>query len=154
MADASPVGGKLLTEVSNAMVALHRDHFGRGPGAARSFVTDDVVVCTLSDVYTQVEKTLIRAGKVDRVRETRIMHQLALEAEFKEPIERLTGRKVIAFVSSVHFDPDLAVELFVLEPKDQSGYSPDGMSAEGTSPEMASGDGASADGASRKSSTE
>jgi uncharacterized protein YbcI len=140
MTDASPVGGQLLTEVSNAMVALHRDHFGRGPGAARSFVVDDIVVCTLTDVYTQVEKTLIRAGQVDRVRQTRIMHQLALEEEFKKPVEHLTGRTAIAFISSVHFDPDLAVELFLLEPQDQPG--------------SYSSDGASSDGASRKSSTE
>jgi uncharacterized protein YbcI len=110
------MGGRLLTELSNAMVALHRQHFGRGPGAARTWIDDGVVVCMLSDVYTHVERTLIRSGHVDRVRETRILHQLALEPEFKRPVEELTARKVAAFVSSVHFDPDLAVEVFVLEP--------------------------------------
>jgi uncharacterized protein YbcI len=136
------------------MVALHRDHFGRGPGAARTFVADDLVVCTLTDVYTQVEKTLIRVGHVDRVRETRTMHQLAMEQEFRAPVEQLTGRKVVAFVSSVHFDPDLAVELFVLEPNDQPDYSLEGVSPEKASSDGASSDGASSDGASRKSSTE
>jgi uncharacterized protein YbcI len=98
------------------MVALHRDHFGRGPGAAKTWIVDDMVVCTLTDVYTHVEKTLIRSGHLERVRETRLLHQLALEREFIRPVEELTGRNVIAFVSSVHVDPDLSVELFVLEP--------------------------------------
>jgi uncharacterized protein YbcI len=120
MADgATPLGGQLLTELSNAMVALHREHFGRGSGAAKSFLFDDMALCILSDIYTPVEKTLVRAGKIQHVRETRLLHQLALEAEYKEPVERLTGRKVRAFISSVHFDPDLAIELFLLEPKGQ-----------------------------------
>ena len=106
----------MLTQLSNAMVALHREHFGRGPGAAKTVFADDMVVCILSDVYTQVEKTLIRAGNVDRVRETRQLHQLALEPEFTRPVQELTGRRVQTFVSAVGFDPDLAIELFLLEP--------------------------------------
>lgn len=117
----TPVGGNLLTQLSNAMVALHREHFGRGPGAAKTFMADDLVVCVLTDVYTQVEKTLIRAGEVDRVRETRTLHQLAMASEFCEPVERLTGRQVQAFVSGVHFDPDMAVETFLLEPGSRPG---------------------------------
>jgi uncharacterized protein YbcI len=111
-------GGALLTELSNAMVALHREHVGRGPAAAKSFLLDDMVVCMLTDVYTQVEKTLIRAGKREHVRETRVMHQYALEAEYKRPVEKLTGRKVETFISAVNFDPDLAVEIFILASED------------------------------------
>ena len=111
-----PVGGRLLAEISNAMVALHRQHYGRGPCAARCVIADDVLVCTLDDIYTHVERTLIEAGERDRVRLTRQLHQLSLEAEIRRPIEELMGRSVVAYVSSVHFDPDLAVEVFVLEP--------------------------------------
>ena len=114
----APTGGRLLTEISNAMVALHREHFGRGPGAAKSHISDDMLVCDLTDIYTQVEKTLIRAGKVDHVRRTRTLHQQALEGEYIEPVERITGRKVEAFLSVVHFDPDVAVEIFLLKPRD------------------------------------
>jgi uncharacterized protein YbcI len=109
--------GEILTEVSNAMVALHREHFGRGPGAAKTILVDDVLLCTLTDVFTPVERTLIRSGNIDRVRETRLVHQLALEEEFKEIVTRLTGREVLAFVSGVHFEPDLATEIFFLEPE-------------------------------------
>jgi uncharacterized protein YbcI len=111
------VGGELLTELSNAMVALHREHYGRGPAAAKAFVADDLIVCTLSDIYTHVEKTLLRAGKREHVRETRVMHQYALEEEYRKPVEKVTGRKVAAFISAVNFDPDLAVEIFILEPE-------------------------------------
>jgi uncharacterized protein YbcI len=106
------------------MVALHRKQFGRGAGAAKSFIVDDMVVCVLSDVYTQVEKTLIEAGKTEHVRETRQLHQLALGAEYRAAVESATGRKVQAFVSAVHFDPDMAFEIFLLEPVgDQDGAS-------------------------------
>ena len=121
MTDGSaPLGGKLLTEFSNAMVALHREHFGRGAGAAKSFIFEDLALCILTDIYTPVEKTLMRAGKVEHVRQTRMLHQLALEEEYKQPVEALLGRKVRAFISSVHFDPDVAVELFLLEPEPES----------------------------------
>jgi uncharacterized protein YbcI len=109
-----PKGGQALTELSNAMVALHREHFGRGPGAAKSFVVDDIVVCVLTDIYTPVEKTLIRAGQVDHVRETRTLHQIAAEDEYKSRVQEITGRPVGAFLSTVHFDPDIAVEMFLL----------------------------------------
>jgi uncharacterized protein YbcI len=98
------------------MVALHRKQFGRGAGAAKSFIVDDMVVCVLSDVYTQVEKTLIDAGKTEHVRETRQLHQLALEADYRAAVEAATGRRVLAFVSAVHFGPDMALEIFLLEP--------------------------------------
>jgi uncharacterized protein YbcI len=115
--DGTLRGGELLTAISNAMVSLHREHFGRGPASAKSFFVDGMVMTVLTDVYTPVEKTLIGAGGKDRVRDTRQMHQLALEGEYKRRVGELTGREVIGFVSTVHFDPDLAIELFVLEPE-------------------------------------
>lgn len=108
------MGPAALVELSNAMVALHREHFGRGPGAARSFASDGVVVCVLSEIYTASERTLIRAGQAAHVRRTRSLHQEALEERYKASAERALGRSVAAFLSVVHVDPDLAVELFVL----------------------------------------
>jgi len=108
--------GEVLTELSNAMVALHRKQYGRGPGAARTLIVEDMVVCVLSDIYTPVEKTLLEAGRADHVRAVRQLHQLALETEYRAAVESATGRMVIAFVSSVHFDPDKAFEVFLLEP--------------------------------------
>jgi uncharacterized protein YbcI len=110
----TPKGGQALVELSNAMVALHREYFGRGPGAAKSFVADEMVVCVLSDIYTAVERTLIRAGQAEHVRRTRGLHQEALEHEYKASVERIMGRPVDAFLSVVHVDPDVAIEVFLL----------------------------------------
>jgi len=107
-------GGQVLTDLSNAMVALHREEFGRGPGAAKSVVSDGMVVCVLTDVYTPVEKTLIAAGRFDHVRETRTLQNEAREAEYKGRVEEITGRSVSAMMCSVHADPDVAVEIFLL----------------------------------------
>jgi uncharacterized protein YbcI len=96
------------------MVALHREHFGRGPGAARSFANDDLVVCVLSEVYTAAERTLIEAGQAKHVRRTRSLHLEALEDRYRASAERILGRPILAFLSVAHVDPDLAVEVFVL----------------------------------------
>jgi uncharacterized protein YbcI len=106
--------GQVLTDITNRMVSLHREHFGRGPAAGKTIWVDDVVVVTLSDPFAPVERTLINAGKREQVRETRLVHQLALADVFKAEIEALTGREVVAFVSGVHFEPDLATEVFHL----------------------------------------
>lgn len=110
----TPKGGSALVELSNAMVALHREYFGRGPGAARSFVNEEVAVCVLSDIYTAVERTLIRAGQAEHVRQTRSLHHKALEDEYKATAERIMGRPVEAFLSVVNIEPDVAIEIFLL----------------------------------------
>ncbi len=110
----TPRGGQALVELSNAMVALHREHFGRGPGAAKSFINDEMVVCVLSDIYTAAERTLIAAGEAEHVRRTRTLHQEALEDEYKDSVGAIMRRPVEAFLSVVHVDPDMAVEIFRL----------------------------------------
>jgi uncharacterized protein YbcI len=115
-------GGPALVELSNAMVALHREYFGRGPGAAKTYVADEMVVCVLSDIYTAVERTLIRAGQAEHVRRTRGLHQKALEREYKSSVEKIMGRPVDAFLSVVHVDPDVAIEVFLLGENVLSNY--------------------------------
>jgi uncharacterized protein YbcI len=103
-----------LTEISNAAVALHREHFGRGPGAAKTHVTDNMVVCVLTDVFTPLERTLIDAGQEARVRETRAIHHAATEDAYKARMEGVLGRQVEAHMSTIHVDPDVAIDIFVL----------------------------------------
>ena len=107
-----------LTEISNAAVALHREHYGRGPGAAKTHVSDNLVVCVLTDVFTPFEKTLIDAGQAERVRETRAIHRSATEDVYKLRMEEVLGRRVEAHMSSIHVDPDVAVDIFVLGEED------------------------------------
>lgn len=110
----TPPDGQALVELSNAMVALHRASFGRGPAAARSFVNDAVAVCLLSDIYTPVERTLIGAGQAEHVRRTRTLHQEALAEEYRTSAEQILRRPVTAFLTAVHVDPDVAIEVFLL----------------------------------------
>jgi len=110
-----------LTDISNAAVALHRDHFGRGPGAAKTHVTDNLVVCVLTDVFTPLERTLIDAGQETRVRETRAIHHAATQDVYKARMEAVLGQSVEAHMSAIHFDPDVAVDIFVLGDQDVPG---------------------------------
>jgi uncharacterized protein YbcI len=106
--------GQVLTDLSNALVALHREQFGRGPGAAKTVLANDVVVCVLTDVFTPVERTLIDAGEFDAVRRTRTLHAEAVGERYRAAVEAVLGRRVEAFVSAVHADPDVSVETFLL----------------------------------------
>jgi uncharacterized protein YbcI len=103
-----------LTAISNTAVALHREHFGRGPGAAKTHVSDNLVVCILTDVFTPLERTLIEAGQEERVRETRAAHRAATDAIYKARMEAVLGQRVEAHLSSINVDPDVAVDIFVL----------------------------------------
>jgi uncharacterized protein YbcI len=103
-----------VSDISNMMVAMHREHFGRGPGAARTVVADGIVVCVLSDIYTQVEKTLIAAGQGDHVRQARALHLHALDGDYTGKLETIVGRPVEAFLGATHIDPDVSVSTFLL----------------------------------------
>ena len=108
--------GKLAAAISNAIVGLHRDHYGRGATRTRTVMGSDYVIVFLEDVYTPVEKTLIDSGRFDAVKEMRSAFQDTMREKFSEAVEQLVGRKVIGFLSQVHVDPDLSVETFILEP--------------------------------------
>ena len=111
--------GRQAALISNAITRLHRDHYGRGATAARTIIQRNYVVCFLEDIYTPVERTLIDAGRTETVRETRNTFQDAMGPKFREAVEEAMGRTVVAFMSQVHFDPDMAAEVFVLEPQEE-----------------------------------
>ena len=81
----------------------------------------DHVVVFLEDIYTTVERTLIDAGHFDQVHRTRSTFQQTMRVEFSAAVEEITGRKVVAFMSETHIDPDIAAEIFVLEREDERG---------------------------------
>jgi uncharacterized protein YbcI len=111
------VRGRQASAISNAITRLHREHYGRGATSTRTIIQRNYVVCFLDDIYTPVERTLIEAGRLQAVRETRNLFQDAMGPMFREAVEAATGRKVIAFMSQVCFDPDMAAEVFVLDPQ-------------------------------------
>jgi uncharacterized protein YbcI len=106
----------MLAEVTNVIVGLHARRYGKGATRSKSYLLDDLLVCVMEDVYTTVERTLIDAGEADQVRATRQAFQDAMQAEFRSEVERVAGRRVVAFIGQVTIDPDIAVQIFVLEP--------------------------------------
>jgi uncharacterized protein YbcI len=114
--------GSLLLAVSNEMVRLFKEQFGRGPTKARtSWAGPDVLTVVLEDTLTPAERNMVRMGEHERLREMRMFFQYSSVREFCEPIERLTGRKVRAFISGTDSEVEgLSVETFVLHPEGSS----------------------------------
>jgi uncharacterized protein YbcI len=114
--EAPPVGDDVLEAVNEAMVALHERYHGRTPATSRTMMMgEDMLVCLLGDVYTDVEKTMIELQRQALVHETRSAFQQAMEHRFISAVQRLTNRRVARFISTHHVGPDLEVELFVFE---------------------------------------
>src|SRR4051794_9371085 len=109
------LAGPIAADISNAIVRLVREHIGKGPTQAKTLLQDDVVVTVLRGGFTQAEKTLYRAGRADVVDDSRRAMQDVLEREMRAAVERLTGRRVTAFMSANHHEPDASVEVFLLE---------------------------------------
>jgi len=106
---------ELLEAVSAAMSALHERYYGRAPASTKSqMMGDDLLACVLGGVYTEVEKTMIELQRSAIVQETRSAFQTAMQGTFITEVERLSGRRVLAFISNHHVGPDLEIELFVL----------------------------------------
>ena len=115
----------VLMEISNAMVALYKTHFGRGPTAARThWCGPNALSCFLEDTLTPAERGLVKMGEHQRLRDTRMAFQYATVREFCEPVERITGRTVRSFQSSIDSEVDgLSVETFVFYPDGNEGPS-------------------------------
>jgi uncharacterized protein YbcI len=110
--------GEELTLISDGLVALLKEFYGRGPTQAKSYYQDDLVVCVLRGGYTQVEQTLRDGGRGSAVIEQRMEFQQLMRDRFEEVVEQATGRKVIGFMSGNQQEPDLMCEVFVLDPSD------------------------------------
>jgi uncharacterized protein YbcI len=107
--------GEQLAAVTNGIVKLFRDYYGRGPTKAKSYMLDDrILVCVLEDTMTRVEKTLADNGHGDKVREVRLTFQEAMAHEFKQCVRDTVGREVVAYHSQLTLEPDLGFEFFVL----------------------------------------
>jgi uncharacterized protein YbcI len=109
-------------EISNAMVGLMKDFYGKGPTKAKTFLNDNYVFCVMEGGLTRNEETLIQRGHEDLVRNYRLRFQEAMEEPTVEAIQRITGRNVIGYHSQIVFNPERAFEIFVLDrPIDTSG---------------------------------
>lgn len=117
MIDATTQGTSVLMAVSNAMVGLHKEQFGRGPTQARShFAGPDAVLCVLDDVLLPAELKMIELGEEARVRDLRSSFQAATADDFVAAVEQITGRTVRAFASGFDTGKNVIFETFVFEP--------------------------------------
>jgi uncharacterized protein YbcI len=133
----------MLAQISTGLVQLHSRYYGKGPTKAKTHQVNDTVVSILRGGFTTVEQTLIETGQVESVYQMRRSFQQAMEDDFRNVVETATGRRVIAYMSSIHVDPDLAVEIFVLEPVEKSTEAEPAaaLSQDGAGPESQDGAG-------------
>lgn len=108
-----------MLEISNAMVRLYKEAFGRGPTKARAqFAGRDTLVVVLESSLTVAERNLVAMGEHQRLREARLFFQYALEDQFRAIVERALGRRTMAFISGIDAERDVAMEIFTLESED------------------------------------
>ena len=110
--------GDVLTAISDGLVALLKDFYGRGPTRAKSYFEDDLVVCVLRGGFSRVEQTLLDGGRGAAVINQRMEFQDVMRARFEAVIQDATGRQVIGFMSGNQQDPDMMCEVFILAPTD------------------------------------
>jgi len=122
---ADEARSSITMEISNAMVRLYKEIFGRGPTLARThWAGPDALVAFLEDTLTPAERNLVGMGEHQRLRDTRMFLQYATIRQFCEPVEQITGRKVRSFLSSIDTEVEgLSIETFVLHPAGYSGPS-------------------------------
>jgi len=114
----SSTRGDVLTAISDGMVALLKEFYGRGPTRAKSYYQDDLVVCLLRGGFSQVEQTLLEGGRGSAVIQQRMEFQDLMRDRFEAVIEAATGRDVIGFMSGNQQGPDIMCEVFILAPTD------------------------------------
>jgi len=109
-------GGKLLSAISTAIVGILREHYGRGPMRAKTYVLDDIIVVVMrGSGFTPLEQTIMDSGQPQRVIAMREDFQQVMADRYKQTIEELTGRRVLAFLSQAHVEPDLTLEIFFVD---------------------------------------
>jgi uncharacterized protein YbcI len=114
--DVRLAGGRLLAQISTSFVAMLREHYGRGPMKAKTYVMDDVILVVMrGSGFTALEQTHMDSGQPGEVVAMREQFQELMAKRYKDMISDLTGREVVAFLSQAHVDPDITVEMFVVD---------------------------------------
>ena len=108
----------MRTAISDGLVALLKEYYGRGPDKAKTYISDDLVVCLLRGGFTPVEQTLREGGHGADVIRQRMAFQDVMRHRFEQVVEHATGRRVVGFMSGNQQDPDMICEVFVLAPND------------------------------------
>jgi uncharacterized protein YbcI len=112
---AKLAGGELLSAISKRIVQILSESYGRGPMRAKTYVMDDLIVCVLRDGMIPIEQTMMDSGEGERVVQMRRDFQRMMGVKYRDAIEELTGRNVLAFLSQAHVDPDITMEIFFVD---------------------------------------
>lgn len=113
---AGEIPGEALALVSSELVRLLAHHYGRGPTQAKTYACDDWLFCVMKDGMTTTEQTLLANGEHELVRQVRLRFQSLMATTFTDVVEKATGRRVLTYHSQVVFEPEYALEMFLLEP--------------------------------------
>ncbi len=108
-------GQSLLLQISNAMVRMQKEFFGKGPTKTKSYMFDDILLVVMREGLTTAEKTMLEFGHPQQVRQFRQLYQDEMCERLTGLVEELTGRTVVTYQSQVLFDPDIALEIFVFD---------------------------------------
>ena len=109
-------GGHLLAAISTSIAGILREHYGRGPMKAKTYAIDDIIVVVMrGSGFTALEQTIMDSGEPHRVIAMREDFQRVMAKSYREKIEELTGRKVLAFLSQAHVEPDITMEIFFVD---------------------------------------
>jgi uncharacterized protein YbcI len=111
---ATEIPREALAAVANEIVRLKAQYYGKGPTEAKAFMNDETLMVTLKGGLTTVERTLLEAGDQDLVRQVRLRFQQVMEQNFIDAVQRMTGQRVLTYMSQIVFDPDYCFEFFVL----------------------------------------
>ena len=107
--------GEIAAEISNGIVKLFSEYYGRGPVKAKTYLMDNYSFTVLENTLTTAETTLVQAGQEEIVRQFRLTFQKEMAGRFKGVVELATKRRVLTYHSQLTFDPDHCIEFFVLE---------------------------------------
>ena len=106
--------GEMRAMISNEIVRLQAEYYGKGPTKAKTYIVEDLVVVVLEESFTRAEKTLAQRGEREAIEHIRRRFQQQMADEFTSVVEQATGRKVRVFLSETNIDQDVSVETFLL----------------------------------------
>jgi len=106
--------GEMRATISNEIVRLQAEYYGKGPTRAKTYIVDDLVVVVLEESFTRAEKTLAQRGEREAIEHIRRRFQQQMADEFTSVVEQATGRKVRVFLSETNIEQDVSVETFLL----------------------------------------
>ncbi len=112
-------GGHLLAAISTGIVKILRQNYGRGPVKAKTYALDDIIVVVMrGSGFTPLEQTIMDSGEPESANNVVAMRenfQRVIATRYQEKIEELTNRKVLAFLSQAHVEPDITIEIFFID---------------------------------------